>query len=153
MTINWYWFRWKLLAIFLFAVFQAVLVNGKNETLASHGKPSIAQSCSKITQFAQSISAFTYCFLTTSESNLCRKCQNEMTAIYDSYLSINSIIPDSETWESVCPGDITAKKMADFREYFKNTESVWLSGNCDSKFICFSQNSLLLTSFFSLLRS
>lgn len=134
-TLNWYWFRWKPLLLFILAIVHPVISNGNNKsTDISFKKPSIAQSCSKITQFAQSASAFTYCSLTTSESNLCRKCQDEMTGIYDNYLAINTMLPEPGE-STACPEEIiSTKKLSDIRDYFKHTESVWLKGNCDSKF-------------------
>lgn len=119
-------------------MYQEASGDGGKLDLGSTKKPSVAQSCSKIAQFAQSISSFAYCSITTSESNLCRKCQDEMTGIYDNYFSINTMIPESFNESPICPKEsITPKKLSEIRDYFKHTESIWLNGNCDSKFSIF----------------
>ena len=136
--LDWYWVRWKPVILLYMIYVQVILCGGSNGTnLASFKKPSAAQSCSKVTQFASSVAAFTYCSLTTSQNMLCRKCQDEMTGIYDNYLSINTMIPDVSSVGSseVCSEDIiTPKKLSDIHFYFKQTESIWLTGNCDSEY-------------------
>lgn len=42
--------------------------------------------------------------------------------------------PESVNKPPVCPEDIlTPKKLTEIRDYFRHTESIWLTGNCDSK--------------------
>jgi len=89
-------------------------------------------NCSKIQQFAISLTDFSYCSLMyTVPHNLCQKCFKEFQNLGRNY--DNLVNGEFNATDLTCPEDvITRDKLRHIHNYYESTKRVWVLGNCDN---------------------
>lgn len=123
----------KVSTFILIVIFAVHLATSQTH---HHRLRTSGQNCSKLEQFARSLSNFTYCSLVyTVPYNLCRMCLNQYQSLRTVYESLVNAESEPLDENSTCPQDIISKdKLTNIGNYYLHTALIWSAGNCDSEY-------------------